>query len=139
MPQLRRAVATLRVVGDELLPEEISSLLGAEPTQAQRKGQQFPSKSPSGARIARTGLWRLSATDTETGNVDTQVFELLDQLTPDLGIWNDLSQQYKVDLFCGWFMGSSNDGVGISSRTLLALGKRGIELAMDLYGPDEDA
>lgn len=35
-------------------------------------------------------------------------------------------------------MGSSNDGVSLSPRTLLALGERGIELGLDIYEADEE-
>lgn len=35
-------------------------------------------------------------------------------------------------------MGSSNDGVSLSPRALLALGQRGIELALDIYDAGED-
>lgn len=33
-------------------------------------------------------------------------------------------------------MGSANEGVQISSGTLLALGQRGIMLSVDIYGPN---
>jgi hypothetical protein len=36
-------------------------------------------------------------------------------------------------------MGGSNEGASISPKTLTALGERGIELAVDIYGPDTDA
>ena len=36
-------------------------------------------------------------------------------------------------------MGGTNEGVTISATTLKALGERGIELALDIYGPDTDA
>ncbi len=35
-------------------------------------------------------------------------------------------------------MGSSNDGVSLSPRVLLALGERGIELGLDIYDADEE-
>ncbi len=35
-------------------------------------------------------------------------------------------------------MGSSNDGVSLSPRVLLALGQRGIELGLDIYDAEEE-
>jgi hypothetical protein len=35
-------------------------------------------------------------------------------------------------------MQSRNDGLSISSGTMFALGKRGIELGLDIYGPDDE-
>jgi hypothetical protein len=33
-------------------------------------------------------------------------------------------------------MGSGNEGVEISPETMVALGQRGIQLSIDIYGPD---
>jgi hypothetical protein len=130
---LARSVATLRIIGDELVPEEVSSLLRALPTRAERKGEAVPTK--TGERIARTGAWRLEATATEPEDLDAQVSELLSLLTSDLEVWRTLARRYRLDLFCGWFMNESNEGVSVSPSTLLALGQRGIELGLDIYAP----
>ncbi|WP_234082895.1 DUF4279 domain-containing protein [Azonexus sp. R2A61] len=137
MAHLARSVASLRIAGDELVPEEVSLLLGAQPTHAQRKGQELPSK--AGVRIASFGHWRLHAIETEPENLDAQVAEILGQLTSNLDVWQSLTSRYRVDLFCGWFMEGSNEGVCISPLTLQALGERGIELGLDIYAPDTNA
>ena len=139
MPQLQRSVATLRVSGDDLAPDEISTLLGSQPSHAQRKDQEFLSKSPSGVRVAKFGLWRLEAADTEPEDLNAQVSELLGRLTQNLEVWRELSRRFEVDLFCGWFMGGGNEGVAISPQTLLSLGERNVELSLDIFGPDTDA
>ena len=138
MAHLERAVATLRVAGDHLDPEEVTLRLGAQPTHSQRNGQEFRFKSGR-TRVAKFGQWRLVAPDTEPEDLDHQVAELLGTLTNDLEIWRDLSSRFNVDLFCGWFMGRSNEGLTISPATLLRLGERGIELAIDIYAPETDA
>lgn len=135
MAYLHRAVASLRIAGDDLIPLEVSALLGAEPTLAREKGKEW--LTPLGqTRIATKGQWHLHATDTEPENLDAQVAELLGKLTPDLSVWNKLSANFEIDLFCGWFMQEGNEGVEISPLTLKALGERGIMLGIDLYGPD---
>lgn len=135
MAQLERSVATLRIGGDELVPEEISRLLRAVPTSAHAKGQQVPS-SPSGRIFTKpSGLWRLRAKDAELEDVDGQICELLGKVTRDLSVWNDIATRFSVDLFCGWFMRSGNEGVVISPQTMLALAQRGIQLSLDIYGP----
>ena len=123
-------------MGDDLIPEEISSLLGAEPTRAQRKGEALAAK--SGVRIARSGGWQLHATDTEPEDLDGQVVELLGTLSQDMLVWESLADRFRIDLFCGWFMKEGNEGVSISPATLRALGQRGIELGLDIYAPATD-
>ena len=53
-------------------------------------------------------------------------------------MWRALVARYDVDLFCGWFLENSNEGVSLSPSSLLALGERGIELDVDIYGLGED-
>jgi len=136
MPVLHHSLVTLRFFGDELNPDEITALLGASPTAAHHKGQQLTGSQPGAVRIARTGSWRLNAARREPEDLEAQIFEILDQLTSDLAVWQALAR-FRPDLFCGLFMGSSNDGVSLSPRTLLALGERGIELGLDIYEAEE--
>ncbi len=132
MGVLDHSVATLRFLGDDLVPENLSALLGALPTKSCKKGQEIVSPSTNNVRIAKTGSWRLNAERRKPEDVEAQIFELLDQLTNDLGIWESLSA-YKPNLFCGIFMGSGNDGLPLSASVMLALGQRGIALGLDIY------
>lgn len=135
MAHLQRASASLRIAGDDLVPADITRLLKKEPTAAYARGDQF--HTPLGGVVTRrSGMWQLSAEDTEPEDLDKQVSELLSQTTSDLLVWHELSRRFRVDLFCGWFMGSSNEGVAISPSTMVALGSRRIVLSLDIYGSD---
>lgn len=137
MPRLHRARATLRIMGDDLQPDEVSVLLGARPSKAHSMNQELTLASGR-SRIAKFGLWSLTANDTEPENFDSQVAEICAQLTNDLTVWHALSRRFEIDLFCGWFMNAGNEGVEISPETMLALGQRGIQLGLDIYGADSD-
>lgn len=93
--------------------------------------------SNSRIRIARTGSWRLHATESKPQDLNAQIAELLDQLTSDLHIWAHLNSRYQLDLFCGIFLNSSNEGLCLSPQSLRALGERGIELDLDIYSADD--
>jgi hypothetical protein len=134
MAAINRSVATLRIMGDDLLPEEITRRIGAFPSFAHRKGEVL--KHPTG-RVAKFGMWQFEAEVLEPSDFDSQVSSLLDQLTKDMSIWQELGSKFKVDLFCGWFMNEGNEGEGIAPATLLALGSRQISLSLDIYAPDE--
>ena len=139
MAILHRSAASLRIGGgDDLIPDELSKLLGASPTRSHRKGEvrQLPN---GNSHAWHKGLWSLHATDRTPEDVDGQIAETLDQLTDDLDVWNLLGQRFEIDLFCGWFMKETNEGVGISPKTMAALAARGIELAMDIYAPRNDS
>jgi len=133
MGVIDRSVATIRFFGDDLVPDEISELLGAAPTSSCRKGQGIVGGKTESVRIAKTGSWRLSAAPREPEDLESQVFEILDQLSQEPGVWAAISSRYEPDLFCGLFMGDTNDGLPLSAKALLALGQRGIRLKLDIY------
>ena len=132
MGQIAYSKATLRLIGDDLIPDEVSSLLGVSPTSANRKGQEIVGRTGN-VRVARTGMWRLEANKREPENLDEQIFELLSPLTADFEVWTGLGRRFEMSLFCGIFMDSYNDGLTLSPATLLALGQRGIKLDLDIY------
>lgn len=138
MAAIHRAIATLRIVGEDLEPEHVTALLGATPTRAERKGQEIPSTDGRPPRVARFGQWRMEASTSQPSDINAQVKQLLAVLTKDISVWRNLTGQYKTDIFCGWFMNESNEGEDINPETLAALGERGISLALDIYAPDND-
>jgi len=81
----------------------------------------------------------LEVKPTEPEDVNSQVAEILARLPEDPRVWAELGRRFRVELFCGWFLNDSNQGVAISAANLRALGERGIELQLDIYGPETDA
>ena len=138
MAHVQRSVVTLRIGSDDLIPDEITRLLGATPTKAQTKGEKIVGKNTGHVRIAKAGMWRLSATDREPEDMDGQIEEILSQTTSDLAVWRSIGEKHQIDLFCGLFLGGSNEGMSLSAKSLAALGVRGIELALDIYSGHED-
>ena len=134
MASVGKSAAALRIYGDDLIPDEVTKVLGCVPTSAERKGQIIRSSSGR-ERTARTGGWDLTAPDSKPENLDQQVSWLLDQLTDDLSVWCALAERYRIDLFCGLFMHTSDEGLTLAPKTLVALGVRGIELGLCLYPP----
>ena len=129
--------ATLRIFGADLVPEEITASLGASPTATYRRGDVRPS-ARGNVYVEKTGSWRLSATRHEPENLEAQIFEILDQLTSDLAIWRSIGVTCSLDIFCGIFMASGNDGMELSPRAMVALGERGISLGLDIYDSSGD-
>jgi hypothetical protein len=100
MAELSRAVASLRIVGDDLLPDEMTSLLGVTPTRSFARGDEVsPKRLPTRWRGSASGLSTRQKPSLPTST--TQVAEILSPLTPDLGIWRDIAERFGMDLFCG--------------------------------------
>jgi len=138
MGALAYSQVTLRIFGDDLIPEDVSNLLGAKATKSKKKGDEKVDKVSGKVRIAKTGSWHLNAEKREPEDLNAQIEEILSQLTSDLAIWEKLCQSYKVDMFCGLFMGNWNDGLSLSPETMQALGQRGVVLSLDIYNGSDD-
>ena len=136
MAAFDHSLVTLRFFGDDLLPEEVSAC--SERLQPHRITRGRNSEATNQAPCVSPGL--------EAGNLMRRVVSLKiwkrrssrsSINSPAISPYGTLAR-FRPDLFCGLFMGSSNDGVSLSPRALLALGERGIELGLDIYEADEE-
>src|SRR5262245_58477049 len=106
----------LRVIGEEVAPDEITSLLGCPPTFSRVKGSPIHDGEGRVRGTARKGGWHLSLTFEEAGESDLGrlILRLLGRLTSDMTIWKDLGRRFQLDIFCGLFMESWNRGFSLS-------------------------
>jgi hypothetical protein len=139
MEKQMKSAASLRIIGEGLVPEEITRILGRPPTRAQSKGQVLRHESTGREWTSRTGIWHFRVADRAPDDLNGQVMEILGQLNQDLAVWASLSARFRMDIFCGLFMAKNNEGLSLSPEVLLALGQRRIELGLDLYDPPEPA
>jgi len=126
---------TLRIAGEELDPDHVSSLLGCAPTKSERKGVPIPTAGGN-ARIPKSGRWSLSIESTECAageGVEDAIKLLLARLPSDPELWASLTREYKVDVFCGLFLASNNRGFAISPDVLKLLSDRQVAIGFDVY------
>jgi hypothetical protein len=136
MARVAESTASLRIMGDDLDPAEITGLLGCAPTQGERRGDRIVSPKSGHVRISKCGMWRLEAQRALPEDFDAQVHELLTKLSGDLSVWAAIRAKYTVEVFSGLFMDGSMEGIVISAETVKSLGDRGVEIGFDIYGAD---
>src|SRR5579862_6405921 len=137
MSEVHQSTVALRISGDNLVPDEITALLGASPTHAVikgEKGKHITGPKVGDVRVARSGMWTLEAPDREPEDMNGQIREILSQMTADLAVWQSITKRYRVDLFCGLFLSGDYGGLTLSPQSLAALGERGIEMGLCIYG-----
>jgi hypothetical protein len=137
MPHIRKSAVSLRIMGDDLVPDEITALLGTSPTRAHRKGEtgkHIVGLKVGDVRVARSGMWMLKAHDREPEDMDSQIQELLNRMTTDFSVWRSITSRFRVDLFCGLWMTGCDNGMTLCPQSLAALGERGIEMGLCIYG-----
>lgn len=114
-----RSKLSLRVFGESIDLDEITSLLGHPPTKERRERKK--------------ASWRLVAPEMNGADLDSQIEWILSRLSKDLSTWKKITEEYQVDLFCGLFLDAPNRGISLSPETMKEISSRGIELGFDIY------
>jgi len=142
MAALHESAVTLRIGGDALEPDEVSRSLGCQPSFAFAKGDIKLSKRRPIVRIVRkSGMWALNATKHQPADLDAQIAEIFSRLPADLAVWAKLGKEFDMDIFCGFWMRETDEGMTVSVETMKVLSDRGIRLGFCVYAPlpDEEA
>jgi hypothetical protein len=124
---------SLRLVGHDLDPAEVSRFLGCEPTEAGCTGELARRPDGSTRPIAK-GFWRWSS-GRQAADVADQIEALLARLTSDLAVWESLSRRYDANLFCGLFLETTNRGFELPASLLAAIAARHLRIGFDIYAP----
>ena len=137
--EIDRGSFELVVRGDNIDPEEITRLLGAEPTTAHRTG----ALSDNGKYRHRTGSWNLQTgeLDFRSGdrNCEDQFADWVASLPGDEAIWARILEQHEAYVWMVLYMNTWNREFDVRPSTLNELGKRGLRLHIDTYyDPDDE-
>lgn len=124
--------AAFRISGDTLGPDQITAILGSEPTQSGVKGERFSSRHNA---VRRTSFWLLQSPLSENQPLAEHLKWLLDLLEPKLDLINSISEKWRVDLFCGFSSENGQGGATFDPDLLRRLGHLGVPLVLDLYPP----
>jgi hypothetical protein len=130
---------TLRIIAEDLIPDDVSKLMGCEPDASQQKGKPVLREDGSVMRVARFGAWKLNLKpeDTDEWECAEAMMLVLRRLPSSIGLWHRLAKRYKVDFFVGLSMPSKNKGFVLSPAVMRYLGDRGIAVGFDVYYGDE--
>jgi Domain of unknown function (DUF4279) len=78
-----RAFATFRIAGDNLVPDQVTKLLGLQPTLAYAKGQSYKRSPKRPELIGRTGIWYYSTDTFKSSHLADHLKLLLSQIALD--------------------------------------------------------
>ncbi len=134
MPGIDRSTVSLRFLGKNVEPERYTRLLHCEPTTAARTGETITTNSGK-QRVVKTGYWSLEYGDPDTVGLETKIMALLAKLTDDENTWEQLAEGCRADLFCGLYLDGWNRGLSLSPALMREMGKRRLELGLDIYAP----
>jgi hypothetical protein len=119
----------LRVHGDDLVPDEVTRLLGVAPTKAWRLGERWNPRLPP----AGTGAWFLDE-GWAPEEPEALTRRLLDRLPADPACWAELRSRFRVSVCYGISLEAWNRGFDLSGATIGRLAVLGVEVGFDIYG-----
>jgi hypothetical protein len=129
---------TLAVYGDELDPEEISSLLGCQPTSSHRRGETRIGKKTGHKTVYKQGAWFLTVEGQAPRTADELTTELLEQVSSDESLWLDLGRRFDVQMRYGIFLEAWNRGFGLRRDVVKRIARFSASLEFDIYANIED-
>ena len=93
-------VLRLAITSKDLVPGEVTSLIGCEPDDAWEGGKPLLWADGSIKRIPKFGHWSLELRpkDTDEWDCGEAMMELLQRLPSDIGLWRKLTERYRVDV-----------------------------------------
>ena len=132
-----RVTVSVRAVGDDLDPDEVTRALGAVPSFAARRGDRRGS--PGREVIQRTGVWSAQFGGApREWTLGEAIDALLERLPSDLAVWDALAAKYRLDVFCGVHLEGWNRGIALGPMLLRRLADRHLELSLDIYYVESD-
>jgi hypothetical protein len=134
MSAISRSTISIRFFGKNLVPEQLTTMLGCYPTRSGKTGEDIVNKSGTSRKI-RKGFWHLEYGESDAVDLEEKVNQLLEKLTGDLEVWQEITQKYKADVFCGLFIDKFNEGFAFSPNIMRKLADRNLEIDIDIYAP----
>ena len=129
MAAIARVSVSLRVFGDGLEPDEVSALLGCQPSRFHRKGDGRPQGDPS---IEPTGAWILESLLPETAEIEDHVESLLSQISNDGDEWANLTTRFSASILCTLLIDQYGGVFELSPRLAEWMAERGLVIAFEL-------
>jgi hypothetical protein len=128
----------LRVLGDELDPQEITKLLGRKPTRSGKKGDSVLRPNGKSSRRRRNGAWLLDVTPKPDATVDAALTELLSKLPEDSDTWLSLTRRFQVELLCAITVRGIDQGFVLSPDILQQVAGLGVSLGVEVFIETDD-
>jgi hypothetical protein len=129
----------LIVYTEEIPIEQLSKLLGSEPSTSQRKGiRGFRADGTPKRFVPKCTMWELRLLPSETDEWDLceAAKLLLGQVTADLNVWREISSHSDIKLSFGLSMDGSNRGFSLDQDLIRNLSDRNIRAEFDVYTDD---
>jgi len=122
----------LNFYSEKLNREEITRLIGAEPTKAWNPGEHYPIGNTKKTRITDWGKWYLTS-ERDNTDLNIKLNVLLNKFTNDLEKWKKLTSKYESWIDVAGYMENWNRGFTLKPEIMKMLSDRNLEIVFDIY------
>jgi hypothetical protein len=131
---------SLGIKGPDLIPDEITALLGRAPDHAQQKGKPLYREDGSLMRMPTFGAWwaKLKRAQTDEWDCAAAIDDLLATMPREREIWLRIASRFDVALRVGLSMPFSGAGFELPPELMVYLGERQIVAGFDVYSGAND-
>ena len=134
MDNLQRAIVSLLIDGDDLVPAEVTKTLRSSPQLGVVKGQAY--LVTDGRTIeAKTGMWQFRGDWESSPHLDRQIGDILSALTSDISAWKEITTRFHCHISIAGYFHDWTGGMKLSPDTLKLLADRSLPIDFDLYAP----
>lgn len=127
------STASFRIAGDALRPDQVTAVLGFDPTRSGVKGER-PSLGRSS--VNRTSFWLLKCPLSDSLPLTEHLKWLLDVVEPKFSSISAAAESSTMMLLCGFSSGNGQGGFTLDAKTLQRIAVLGVPLSVDLYPPE---
>jgi len=119
--------------------EEITSLLGHNPTKAWNAGERHPVGNSRKTKMTNWGKWYLSS-ERDSIDLNIKLRSLFEYLTDDLEKWRTLTSKYESWVDVAGYMNNWNREFIVEADVLKILTDRNLKIHFDIYfyGDEEE-
>ncbi len=132
--------ASLHVSGADLLPDNVTNLLGVSPSQSQIRGTPLLRDDGSVRYIPKFGRWSRTIKAAETDEWDiSEVLKLLfSDMTTNLEDWAKVAHLGRIHISLGLSLAQTNQEFELDQDLLRFLGERSISVWFDVYAESHE-
>ncbi|MCA9426336.1 MAG: DUF4279 domain-containing protein [Candidatus Omnitrophica bacterium] len=119
--------------------QEITEVLGVEPTKAWNAGESHSVGNSKRTRRLKFGFWTLE-TPKDSFHPESKIEELFSRCTKDLKVWAMLAEKYEAYLTVGGTILNFNRELDLTPKVLKLIAEQNLILKVDVFywGDDED-
>lgn len=124
----------LAIYGEELIPNEITSLLGCQPTHSHRRGDRMR----DGSQPFKVGAWLIEERGEPPDTAEVLTRRILQRVQSDPDAWKEISQRFAIQLRYGLHMNGWNKGLELPADLVATIAQLYASLEFDIYAYEND-